>query len=82
MDKKPALEGEVVRRKTTSGNSAKTAKSNGLIAILVLIVAIGIFAFVLKFVVGLLAVILQFVVVVAALGLVGLLIYNFVKGNR
>lgn len=81
MSKKPALEGEVVERKKIADDSSKTAKVNGLMAILVLIVAIGIFAFVLKFVVGLLAVILQFVVVVAAIGLVGLLIYNFVKGK-
>ena len=82
MNKKPALEGEVVERKTTPGNNAKTTKLNGLIAILVLIVVIGIFAFVLKFEVGLLAVILQFVVVAAAIGLVGLLICNFIKGGK
>ncbi len=80
MNKKPALEGEVVKR--TESDRSKTTKVNGLIAILIVIVAIGIFAFVLKFVVGLLAIILQFVVVVAALGLVGLLIYNFVKGGK
>ncbi|QQS17599.1 hypothetical protein IPL44_00930 [Candidatus Saccharibacteria bacterium] len=81
MSKKSAIEGEVVERKSTTNNGSKTTKINGIVAILIVVIAIGIIAFVLKFVVGLLAVILQFVIIAAALGLVGLIIYNFVKGK-
>lgn len=82
MNKKRAIEGEVVERNSDRKGSSHTFRANGIIAILVLIIAICILAFILKFVVGFLAIILQFIVVVAAIGLIGLLIYNWIKGDK
>lgn len=79
---KKAIEGEVVERSSDRQGNSRTFRASGIIAILVLIIAICILAFILKFVVGFLAIVLQFIVVVAAISLVGLLIYNWLKGDK
>lgn len=90
--KSKPVEGEIVDRGPAKksgasarrgGNSENARLFNGIVAVLAAIIVIALCAWVLKFVVGILATILQLAIIVAAIGLVAALIYNFVlKGKK
>ncbi len=66
----------------TPPNAAKVIRVNRIIAVLILILIVCIFALLLKFVVGIMGGLLQFIIVAAAIGLVAALIYNFVQERK
>lgn len=80
------IEGEVINSKSKQRqrqqNKVYAIKINKFTAVLIAILAICVLAFVLKFMVGFLAVILQFFLLAAALAVIGLLIYNLIKGIK
>ena len=89
MSKKEVLEGEVIDAKSrksqkdsTPGIEIVPIKFNRLTAVLVMVVIICVVAFALKLFVGIFAFLLQFALVAAAVGLIGMLVYNFSKGEK
>lgn len=85
MAKNEIVEGEIVSRnsyKKSKRTKKRSIEINGIAAILILILAICLVALILKFAIGLLAGLLQVIIIVAAIGLVGVLIYNWIRGKK